>query len=527
LTLTQDGENPYNKYYLRYADSPWLFLTECCFSKDQTDTLTPIKKLPSWAYLEFYTYMWEKNRLLAVPKSRRMTMSWTTIALYLWDALYHPVRSIAFVSKKEDDSAELIRRAEFIYDHIPPEVKQFLPKKDTGAKPPRLSFPEIKSEIQGFPQGADQLRQFTFSGILGDECAFWEEARRFYSSAFPTIEGGGRMTLISSRSPGFFQRLCYDQLDNEDSIDESKTPPQKRPFKDDSVIVWHNPKNKFCIMDIHYTANPRKRDPAFRDAVRASMPIKDFLVEYERNWDTYDGTPVFEDYSKQLHEVSWIPDAHLGLPLLVGWDFGLTPAAIVAQLQGDRLILLKEFTSQNKGIKQFCPIVMNSLKQLYPEWNDMKRDFIHYIDPAGLQRMQSDSTRSCAVEMASQGLKNIFPGPVNWEERRKAVEHFLTSHTKEGPGLLLNPGRCPKLAKGFSGAYRYPEKYLHIEPGNPSPIKDEYSHPHDALQYLCGGALALLKKHATVIEIPRPSYGFEPRPERGEYGEEKKIQRTR
>jgi hypothetical protein len=58
--------------------------------------------------------------------------------------------------------------------------------------------------------GADQLRQFTFSGILGDECAFWEEARKFYSASAPTIEGGGRMTLISSRSPGFFQRLCYD-----------------------------------------------------------------------------------------------------------------------------------------------------------------------------------------------------------------------------------------------------------------------------------------------------------------------------
>lgn len=495
--------------YIRYRNDPWAFITECCFTKDQVDLKNPIKKFPTdWPYLKLYCKVWQQHRKIAVPKSRRMTMSWINIALVLHDTIFHAVRDHAFVSKKEDDAADLVKRAEFMFDHIPEDKipKILLPQKDTRAKPPALIFPELQSKIQGFPMSADQLRQFTFSGILGDECAFWEDPQKFYSASYPTIEGGGRMTLISSRSPGFFQRLVYDQLDNMDFIDESVTPEQLLPFGDDSVIIWINPKNGFCIFDIHYTANPLKRDPAFKQRMRDSMPIKDFMVEYERNWEAFDGKAVFEDYDKSRHEIKRAERPHLGLPLLCGWDFGLTPACIVAQLRGTQLHILREFVAAHSSIEKFAPAVMNDLLQYYPEWNDAKRDFFHYIDPAGLQQAQTDQ-RTCAGVMAAQGLKNIFPGPVDWETRRKSVEHFLISHTKEGAGLQLFAPHCPKLTKGFAGAYRYPEKYAQIEPGKPRPIKDEYSHPHDALQYLAGGAVALLKKTGTLGKIPAPSYG--------------------
>lgn len=496
--------------FIRYRNDPWAFISECCFTKDQVDQKNPIKKFPQdWPYLRLYCKVWQKHRLLAVPKSRRMTMSWVNIALYLHDAMFFSVRDHAFVSKKEDDAADLVKRAEFIFDHIPEDKipRTLLPKKETRSKPPALSFPELQSKIQGFPMGADQLRQFTFSGILGDECAFWDEDRRFYSSAAPTIEGGGRMTLISSRSPSLFQRIVFDQLDNEDPIDESTTPPQSKPFGDDSVITWINPKNRYCVFDIHYTANPKKRDPKFKEIMRNSMPIKDFMVEYERNWEAFDGKPVYEDYRKDLHESKEEILPWLGLPLLCGWDFGLTPACVVGQIQDNRLVILREYVSVGKGIKQFCPIVINDLKQRYPQWDSQQRDFRHYIDPAGLSRAQDDNERSCALEMATQGLKNIYPGPTSWESRRKSVEHFLLQVSKDGPGFSLYPQACPKLAKGFAGAYKYPERYEKIEPGNPSPVKDEYSHPHDALQYLAGGAVALLRRTSTLGKIPVPSYG--------------------
>lgn len=494
----------------RYRNDPWAFLTECVFTRDQVDKTTPIKAFPGeWEYLRLYVMIWQKYRFLAVPKSRRMFMSWCNIGLHLHGALFFPGQEFAFVSKKEDDAGDLVKRAEFIYDHIPENKipRKLLPKKETRAKPAALIFPEIDSKIQGFPMGADQLRQFTFSGILGDECAFWDEFTKFYSAAIPTTEGGGRCTLISSRSPGGFQRIVYDQLDNNNDIDEENTPPKKYPLGNDSVIFWINPKNQFAVFDLHYTANPGKRGEGFKEGMKNKMPIKEWMVEYERNWQAFDGKPVFEDYSRPRHESRLPLEPHLGLPLLCGWDFGLTPACVVGQLQGSRLVILREYVSENQGIKQFAPQVVASLRQHYPEWRNPKRDFINYIDPAGLARGQQDSEKTCATEMASQGIKNIFPGPIDWESRRKAVEHFLLGQTKEGANFLLDPKTSPTLAKGFSGGYQYPEKYAQVEPGKPSPIKNRYSHPHDALQYLCGGAV-LLGSRKTPLEIPAPSYSF-------------------
>lgn len=197
-----------------YRTDPWVFLCECVYTLDQTDAVNPIKPFPKHLdYLKLYTRVWQKEKRIAVPKSRRMFMSWVNIALYTWDAMFHFGRHNAFVSKKEDDADDLVKRAKFILDHIPEEKlpKELIAKYEyTFGK---IKFPELNSIIQGFPSGADQLRAYTLSGILGDESAFWEDAQKMYSASFPTLEGGGRMTMISSPAPGFFKRLVFDQLD--------------------------------------------------------------------------------------------------------------------------------------------------------------------------------------------------------------------------------------------------------------------------------------------------------------------------
>lgn len=181
---------------------------------DPADKKVPIKPFPvHLEYLRIYARLWEKFPKILVPKSRRMKMSWVNIALYTWDAAFHIGRHDAFVSKKEDDSDDLVSKAAFImenldYTKIP---KELVPKWEKTFN--SLVFPEIKSKIEGYPSGADQLRQYTFSGIFADEMAFWEDAEKMYSAAVPTLEGGGRFTGVSSPAPGFFKRLVFDELE--------------------------------------------------------------------------------------------------------------------------------------------------------------------------------------------------------------------------------------------------------------------------------------------------------------------------
>lgn len=492
----------------RYAVDCWAFLSDCVFTLDQVDETAAIKPFPSHKqYTEFLVKLWLREKLLVVPKSRRMICSWTFISCYTWDTIFKSGRFNAFVSKKEDDSGDLVSRAEFIFKHIPEWriPRALLPVLKNGKmskQPPLLEFEELHSKIQGFPQGADQLRQYTLSGMLFDEWAFWEEAQASYSGSKPTLDGGGRLTGISSRSPGFLKKVVFDRLDAKDLTFKEQPPvPSAQPME--GIEVWRNPRNKFVVVDLHYTADPAKRGDAWKRAVKESMPIRDYLMEYEKSWQTFEGKPVYEDFNKPLH--TGRPQVEPGVPLLLGWDFGLTPACLITQLVGRQLRVLHEFVETDGSISKLGPVVWNFLMQNYLTWMHNEREMlISYLDPAGFERKDTDA-RSCADVLRTIGFSQLRPGPVRWEPRRKAVEDFLTKTYGEGPGLLIDEAECPILVEGFSGGYRYPEKAIEIEPTDIRPIKNKYSHPHDGLQYVAAGATKLRRSYVPINPIA-PSY---------------------
>jgi hypothetical protein len=489
--------------YMRYKEDPWAFLMECVYTLDQVNKKTPIKTLPDREYGELYCKLWVKYPLLAVPKSRRMTMSWYTIGLYVWDTIFHSGRFNAFVSKKEDDANELIERAKFIIDHIPADKipAELIPKYRN--KFCVLDFYEIKSKLQGFPQGADQLRQFTFSGIFGDESAFWENAQEFYSASFPTIDGGGRMTLVSSPAPGFFKKLCFDAMDKKGEINvEEYSPAFSVPGT--GCRVWLNKKNRFMVFEIHYTADPMKRDPAYKESIKNSMPLMEYLREYELHWDTFAGFPVYPEFQK-LHVMADKPVVQAGIPMLIGFDFGLTPACVIGQMQEDQLVIFEEMVEINMGAARFYEQVSQHIRMYYPTHSDLKKDWLCFIDPAGIQKAQSNET-TCAQELAGPDGKGfvVRPGPVAFEARRKAVVEFLRKLTPSGPAFQLYSPGCPMIYKGFEGGYRFSDKDHEIEKTKLHPIKDAYSHPHDALQYLCAGIQA--STNHLKRTVPRPTY---------------------
>jgi hypothetical protein len=105
-------------------------------------------------------------------------------------------------------------------------------------------------------------------------------------------------------------------------------------FPMDGVEVYKNPKNKFLVFQLHYSANPNKKDPSYRDTIKSSMPIRQYMQEYELQWESYAGTPVYPDYQRSIHGSKEPIAPVLGLPLLRGWDFGLTPACVIAQYVG-------------------------------------------------------------------------------------------------------------------------------------------------------------------------------------------------
>ena len=186
------------------------FLTDYTFTLDEHDKINPIKKLPmDKEYLRDMAALFLNEKLLIIEKSRQMLITWTMIACHLWDAMFHEGRRIFFQSKKEQDANHLVDRAKFIYERLPNWLKQMYP-----ANPPaycKLEFGKHNSIIQGIPQGAEQLRQYTASRIFSDEMAFQEKNEEAFIASKPTLTGGGHFIGVSSPNfKEFFYRVAHD-----------------------------------------------------------------------------------------------------------------------------------------------------------------------------------------------------------------------------------------------------------------------------------------------------------------------------
>lgn len=191
-----------------WENDPWLFIKDCCKTVDEADE-GKIKSFPEKAYLKHVCDVWQRETILAIPKTRRMMLSWIMLALHLWEALFKKNSAIFIQSKKEEDSDFLIadRRLMFIYSHLP-----------EGYSWPKASYKYCNvafsngSYVKGIAQGADQLRQYTASRVLVDEAAFQDKFEEAWGALKPTIQGGGKVCLISSAGPGFFARIVKGEI---------------------------------------------------------------------------------------------------------------------------------------------------------------------------------------------------------------------------------------------------------------------------------------------------------------------------
>lgn len=194
----------------RWFNDPWKMIEDrAIYTLDEVDLKTPVKLFTPDEYLKVIAEEWMREKLLAVPKSRRMRLTWLMVFLHLWLAMFHQGASVFFVSDKEEKSDFLVRRAEFIFDHLPADK---MLKPQMRSKYCLLEFPGLNSSIRGIAQGAGQLRQYTATALFFDEFAFWERGRETLGASKPTVDGGGRITIVSSAQEGAFGDVVFDRM---------------------------------------------------------------------------------------------------------------------------------------------------------------------------------------------------------------------------------------------------------------------------------------------------------------------------
>ena len=212
------------------------------------------------------------------------------------------------------------------------------------------------------------------------------------------------------------------------------------------------------------------------------------------------GKPVFSGFKPDFHcaLTTLRPIVSPMYPLTIGFDAGLTPSAIITQLDpAGRLLVLAEATSEEMGARRFC---RTKLKPLLYQPRFAGLAVIIVADPAINQRAQANEETVEDV-LKAEGFKVVRAPTNNLAPRIEAVDAFLQRQIDGGSGFLLDPC-CRILKAALMGGYRRKKK-------DPDAIdKNSYSHPAEALQYACLRAGQLAGGHLPVRrEVKRVNSG--------------------
>jgi hypothetical protein len=187
------------------------------------------------------------------------------------------------------------------------------------------------------------------------------------------------------------------------------------------------------------------------------------------------GQPVYKYFRPDYHMAKQtLRHINNGIrPVVIGIDLGLTPAAVIGQLDPrGRLLIFADCVSFDMGIQRFVRTMLKPL--IFERFGGAP--ILVVVDPAGVQRAQTDE-RSVVDIIKAEGMR-VIPAKTNSiSARLNAVDDFLMRQEDGGPAFLVDPS-CIHLKAAMMGGYRYKPK------GDGDIDKNKSSHVAEALQYL-------------------------------------------
>ncbi|NNJ74547.1 MAG: TerL [Anderseniella sp.] len=199
-----------------------------------------------------------------------------------------------------------------------------------------------------------------------------------------------------------------------------------------------------------------------------------------------DGKPIYPEYVDSVHCLpdDYIPDPKL--PIRLGFDFGMTPAAAFIQfIPGiGRYVGFDEFVTDGFSATEFAPELKRYIDMHYPDFTfEMGKG-----DPSGDSGNQT--TKDTPFKILKAAGINAQPTDTNDPSvRRASIVRPMKRLCMDGkPGFMISP-KCKIWRKGLQGGFRYKRV---IAPGEPryhdKPDKNQYSHICEAGEYGLQGA---------------------------------------
>lgn len=185
----------------------------------------------------------------------------------------------------------------------------------------------------------------------------------------------------------------------------------------------------------------------------------------------------------------------LDCPLRIGIDAGGTPAAVIGQFtpRGHMRWLREVTTEPITGAGRFAEMLIDLLQS---EFRGLPLQY-GWGDPSAFHGADRQAGELSFMEIVGKALGlNILPTPTNEAgARQESVAYFLRKRLDtDGVPFFVHCPSMKMVQGGFQGGFTV-RLNPHDTTDRISFVKNKYSHPHEAGQYLCYGS----RGHAGVI----------------------------
>ncbi len=193
------------------------------------------------------------------------------------------------------------------------------------------------------------------------------------------------------------------------------------------------------------------------------------------------GKPVYHGTFRYDRHVSKTPlPINPFLPIIVGQDFGLTPAGLWMQMQDDGTIfILRETPAFDMGMKRYIRSKLRPMQMTTFPTNPL----VVIGDPSGVRRADSDEG-TCFKELKAEGYI-AKPATTNDPSVRiKVFDDLFSEYPDMQPRILIDPA-CKNFIAAMRSNYRYKRKKMSAgEEYEPKPDKSQKcSHLVEGGQY--------------------------------------------
>lgn len=198
-----------------------------------------------------------------------------------------------------------------------------------------------------------------------------------------------------------------------------------------------------------------------------------------------DGKPVYPEYVDSIHCMDYEYEVIQGMPIILGVDFGRTPACAMIQYNPGlgRYVGFDELCTDDMSAASFGPTLKLYLDKNYPNFK-----FESWGDPAGDGRGQATDDAPIKIMRAS----GIMIQPTNTNKpliRRASIINPMKRLCMDGkPAFLISP-KCRMWRKGLAGGFKYRRiQVIGDEKFTDEPDKNIYSHICEAGEYALVGS---------------------------------------